>query len=242
MKELLNQIENTFPKLSFDEQSHSYYLDGKKLKTSVSKEIEDFYEKFDAETVSARMAQYDSRSAEEIRESWSVNTKEACDNGTRVHYFGEHYPFDRTLIPSCGQEIAIKKFWDEIPGHIVPVKMELRMYHKLYLFAGTSDILMYDTVNKYFILGDYKTNKDLFKNYKRKTMLAPFERWLDSPFNKYQVQLSFYQLLFEQTGLKIGGRKLIWLLKTGEYLMYDTEDVTKTLNRHLELKALRQPV
>ena len=147
--------------------------------------------------------------------------------------FGEHYVYNRNMKPSCPQEEAIVKFWNDVPDHIVPCKMELQMYHKYFMFAGTCDILLYDTKNKTFILGDYKTNEDLFKNFKQKRLLYPFNNLLDSPFNKYQLQLSFYQILFEQIGLRISSRKLIWLSKDGTYKMYDTEDYTLPLLSYL---------
>jgi hypothetical protein len=62
---------------------------------------------------------------------------------------------------------------------------------------------------------------------------------LDTLF--WQIQLnytcryipSFYQLLFEQTGYKVSSRKIIWLLKTAEYIMYDCENLTKELLQEL---------
>ena len=128
-------------------------------------------------------------------------------------------------------EEAIVNFWNDLPSTVIPVVMELQMYHKEYMFAGTADILLYNTVTNTFIIGDYKTNKDLFKNYKGKTLLSPFKNLLDNPYNKYQLQLSFYQLLLEQTGFKVSSRKLIWLKPDGTYLLYNTDDYTDILNR-----------
>lgn len=236
MIEVRRKILSHFSDLSFEESVHTYHVKGKKVGASVSKLIEDFYEKFDTEGISKRVALRDGVSQEKVKEGWAAIAKQACDTGHVTHSFGELYPFDRSLKPSNKFEEAIVKFWNDLPPHIIPVLMECRMYHKEYMFAGTSDILLYDTIKGYYILGDYKTNKDLFKNYMKKALKPPFIHLLDSPFNKYQIQLSYYQILFEQTGLKIGERKLIWLLPTGNYLMYDTEDLTSTLNRHLKSK------
>lgn len=75
----------------------------------------------------------------------------------------------------------------------------------------------------------HNTNKDLFKNYKGKRLLKPFDFLLDSPFNKYQIQLSYYQLLFEQVGYNVRSRKLIWLNPSGNYKLYGTNNYTKIL-------------
>lgn len=232
MESTLLDIKDFFKELKFNEKKHLYTVN-KEFLPSVSKLIEAFTVKFDEYSISLSVSQKTGVSQQEVLDEWKNIKDEACNRGNRVHLFGELYPFNRTMIPSCGQEKAVVKFWSEIPPHIIPVFVELRMYHKQLNFAGTSDILLYDTINKVFIIADYKTNKDLFKNYKKKTLLYPFNHLLDSPFNKYQIQLSFYQLLFEQTGHKVVGRKVVWLLKNGEYLLYDTEDLTKNLKNYL---------
>lgn len=69
-------------------------------------------------------------------------------------------------------------------------------------------------------------------------MLGIFDNLLDSPYNKYQLQLSFYQILLEQIGLKVSSRKLIWLRPTGKYELYNTEDYTDVLRDWLKNNEL----
>ena len=83
------------------------------------------------------------------------------------------------------------------------------------------------------LIPTHNTNKDLFKNYKGKTLLAPFEDLLDSPYNKYQLQLSMYQLLFEQCGFEVESRRIIWLKPNGTYENFKTEDLTQKLLKEL---------
>lgn len=232
MESTIIDIKDYFKDLSFNEEKHIYTVNKKQL-PSVSKIIETFTVKFDEYTVSLEVSERTGITQKEILADWEEQRREACDRGHRVHLFGELYPFNRELRPTCGQERAVVRFWDSLPPHIIPVFVELRMYHKTLGYAGTSDILLYDTIKQTYIIGDYKTNKDLFKNFKKKTLLYPFNHLLDSPFNKYQIQLSLYQILFEQVGLKVSSRKIIWLLKTGDFLLYDTEDLTETLTKHL---------
>ena len=120
-----------------------------------------------------------------------------------------------------------------MPEHILPVTAELRMYHFKHLFAGTADVLLFDTKNQTYIIADYKTNKDLNKNFRNKTMLAPFNNLLDSPLNHYQIQLSYYQILLEQIGVKVSRRIIVWLDLEGNYQMIDTEDLTDKLKEIL---------
>ena len=83
------------------------------------------------------------------------------------------------------------------------------------------------------LIPTHNTNEDLFKNYKGKTLLEPFNNLLDSPYNKYQLQLSMYQLLFEQCGYEIESRRIIWLKPNGTYENFKTEDLTQKLLKEL---------
>jgi hypothetical protein len=227
--DLLQKIKQPFDTLTFKEEEHKYFVNGVPLKTSVSGLISEFYEHFDAEAVAPYSAKKLGVTTEEVLQQWAEINLESRIRGHRVHNFGELYQFDRSLKPSCPQEEAIVKFWADLPEHIIPVAAELRMYHFTHLFAGTADIILFDTKTQTYIIADYKTNKDLLKNYKGKTMLAPFNHLLDCPLNHYVLQLSYYQLLLEQTGIKISKRIIIWLGLDGKYSMINTEDVTETL-------------
>lgn len=223
-----------FGDIILNEEEHRYFLNGKPFSISVSGIIKNFYIPFNAKDKSLEMTGCE-EAAKQLRQEWKNNADRACELGTRVHKFGEVYPFQRHLKPKDGFEKAIVKFWNDLPEHIVPVMTECMMYHQKYLFAGTMDILLYNIQTGEYIIADYKTNKDLFKNVRRKKMTKSFINFLDNPYNHYQIQLSLYQILIEQvTGVKISSRKIIWLLPDGEYKLYDTDDLTGILNIELQ--------
>lgn len=232
------QILDYFKGLEFKEEEHKYLFESKPIKISVSGLIKNYYEPFDTYNISLRIAKRDGITQEEVIKGWDDEGQKGINTGNKAHLFGEVYPFNKHLEPNTKFDEAIIKFWNDLPQHIVPVIMELRMFHKKFMFAGTADILLYNTITETFIIGDYKTNKDLFKNFRGKKMLQPFNELYDSPFSKYQLQLSYYQILFEQTGFKVSSRKLIWLLPDGNYEMYDMEDYTSILKNELELKKI----
>jgi len=234
MEKVNIQILEYFKGLEFKEDNHKYFFKSKPIKISVSGLIKKYVEEFDSYTISLRIAERDGLNQKDILKEWDDEGKRASKRGNKAHLFGEVYPFNRHIKPTDKLEEAIVKFWNDLPEHIVPVIMELQMFHKEFMFAGTADILLYNKVTGMFIIGDYKTNKDLFKNYKEKKLLGPFSKMLDCPFNKYQLQLSFYQILFEQTGLKVSSRKLIWLLDDGTYKMYNMDDHTEVLKQELK--------
>lgn len=228
--EKLQKIQEAFKGLSFQEEGHLYKVNGVRIEKSVSSLISAFYEPFDSEKHSARIAERDGKTQAEVLKEWKDINDESIARGSRVHLFGERYQEDRTLLPSCPQELALTKFWKDLPPHIIPIGAEIRMYHYIKKFAGTTDIVLYNTLNDTYIIADYKTNKDLYKNFKGKTLLPPFDDMLDHPFSHYEIQLSYYQVLLEQIpGIKISRRVVIWLLMNGEYSMIDAKDYTDKL-------------
>lgn len=229
-----SKITGFFKELEFDEPNHIYSVKGERIKSSVSTLVKLFVKSTDFDNIATSIDKRDSLPKGTTSLIWDLNSKVSLAIGTAAHFFGELYCFNKILKPTNGYERAIVKFWDDLPEHIVPVVMELKMYHKNYLFAGTGDILLYNTISGQYIIGDYKTNKDLFKNFKETKMLAPFDNLLDMPINHYQLQLSFYQILFEQTGLTVESRKVVWIKPDGTYDMYDTEDYTHLLKKYLK--------
>lgn len=232
-----NLLQN-FSELEFEEKAHRYFVNGKPLKYSVSGIIEKFVKPVNFNSIARHIDKRDKLNPGTTQKEWDTKRDKACALGDSVHVFGEHYPFNRKLKPRNGHEEAVVKFWNELPKHIVPVTMELQMFHKEYLFAGTADIILYDTINKVYIIGDYKTNEDLFKDFNDKRLLAPFKFLVDSPMGKYQLQLSFYQLLFEQTGNKVSRRIVVWLKPDGNYQMYDTNNYVPKLKEYLKINTL----
>ena len=225
-----NKIKEYFKELQFDAQKHSYEVRGKPL-TSVSKTIHKFVEKVDFDKIAGFVAKKRGITKAEVLAEWEAKKIASCNQGTLVHTFGENY--FKGKEPTNGFEQAIVKFWDNIPDYIEPFLFELQMFSETLGIAGTSDIILFNRKTGKFILADYKTNIDLFKNYKGKTLLPPFDNLLDSPYNKYQLQLSMYQLLFEQCGFEVESRRIIWLKPNGTYENFKTEDLTQKLLKEL---------
>lgn len=223
-----------FKDLQFNEESHTYTLESNKNQKfkSVSGFIKKYVFPFDADKISEFVAKKQGVSKEFILQQWEDNKNRACELGTKVHLFGELYN-PEISVPSNGFEEAIVKFFKSIPPHIKLITNELRMYNSNFNIAGTADLIFYNTLTGKLIIGDFKTNVDLFKNYKGQKMITPFHNMLDHSFNKYQLQLSYYQLLLEQTGYEVENRKIIWLKPDGNFKVYNTENLTKTLIKEL---------
>ena len=206
---------------------------------------------------------YYGMSKDEIRELWDKNSKEACDFGTLVHGFGESMFYwmigeDDKILPeykeqfTTGEPIAKNKheeaviqFWKDIPESFVPVLAETKVFNQNGTpYAGTFDILFYYYKGKNdprngLVIFDYKTNNSLTSDYcrdKGKMMKPPFDNLVDENLSHYTAQLGLYQIPIEQLGLKVIGRRLIWLLDDGSYEKIKLDNVTDKLKFALFIK------
>ena len=201
---------------------------------------------------------------EEIRALWDKNKDEACDFGTLVHGFGESMFYwmigeDDKILPEyksqfeTGEPVAMNKheeavikFWNDLPDCFVPVLAETKVFNQDGTpYAGTFDILFYYYKGKNdpkngLVIFDYKTNVDLTSDYCRNTgkmMLAPFDDMFEESLSHYQCQLSLYQLPLENLGLKVIGRRVIWLLPDGSYEKIKMDNKVPKLKEALNIKA-----
>ncbi len=106
------------------------------------------------------------------------------------------------------------------------------MYSSKYFYAGTPDMILFDVVKNYLVIIDYKTNKDLFKNWGY--LLEPFDTMECHPYNKYQLQLSYYKIMLEEKGFEVGTTLIIHLKSDGNYIPYETIDLTQELKQHMD--------
>ena len=222
-----DKILKYFSGLVFDETSHTYTYDGYSLKP-VSYAIKNFVQEVDFEKIAEFSAIKYNKTKEQLLSEWDYTKNSAAKLGTDTHSFCENYIPGKS-IPQNGYEKAFVSFWNSIPDFIIPVYKELRMFSQSMRIAGTADIIFYNKNTGKYIIADYKTNKNLFKNFNNNKLLTPFSHLLDSPYNKYQIQLSFYQILLEQTGIEVESRKIIWLKPNGQFEIYKTEDLTSRL-------------
>lgn len=222
------KAKEQFKKLNFVESTHVYTVDGKKI-PSTSSLIKQFYKDFDAEKVSYFVAKKNGTTQQQVLDEWQSTNEEAIDRGTRVHYFAEDYCRKLDVKPTCIQTQAVVDFWQSLPAYYELVFVELQMYDENYWYAGTTDFVLLDLRDGSLVLGDYKTNKDLFKSYNY--MNPPFDMLEDNNYNHYQIQLSYYQILIEQLGYTVSNRMLVWLNIEGGFEIHNTSDFTKTLKK-----------
>ena len=270
-QKIRDTILNKFKGLTFVEDGHKYFLNGKEMEC-VSNVAHMFQEHIDSsklaqETFERNHDKIDSKyflmTVEQMLESWEKISNDACSHGTERHEFGEsafYYmigqydkilpEFKDRLTEDGGfkaihpKEEAIVKFYEEIPKCIVPILAETRVFVEYGKagYAGTFDILFYydaeidgknDDKSGLLVL-DFKTNKDLYKNFKEKKLLPPFDELLDMPLSVYKLQLSLYENALFKINLKVIGRRILWLKPDGEYEKINLESYRKKIDSELE--------
>lgn len=203
---------------------------------------------------------------EMILEKWKSISTDACTTGTFRHEFGEscfYYmtgQYDKILpdyqdrltddggfIAYEPKEEAVVRFYEDIPECIVPILAETKVYDEELGYSGTFDILFYydaelegKTSDKSgLVIMDWKTNRDLYKNFMGKTLLYPFNELLDMPLSIYKLQLSLYQNCLNKIGLKVVARRILWLKPDGTYDKINLEEYVGVLREELKNKDLK---
>jgi len=234
MDKKVAEIKKFFKEVSFEEEGHKYTVKKKTLAYSVSAIVKSFVKEPDFDLISYKTDAKFGLPKGSHKILWKLGADEACAKGNTAHFFGELYAFHRKLEPKTGYEEAVVKFWNSLPDHIVPVFTELTMYHKTIMFGGTADIILYNKNTGKFIIGDYKTNKELFANFGGQKLTGSFNFLLNTNFNKYQIQFSTYQVLFEQSGFEVESRVLVWIKPDSTFEAFSTEDYTDVVKKHLK--------
>ena len=99
-----------------------------------------------------------------------------------------------------------------------------------------------DSPTKTFLFGEemfetHNTNEDLYKNFKGTTLLEPFEDMLDMNVSYYTLQLSLYAIPLQNLGMKVIGRRLIWVRPDGNYEKIKLESVSERLRETLNIPS-----
>jgi ATP-dependent exoDNAse (exonuclease V) beta subunit len=219
-------------KIDFNEELHKYYVNGKELisVSGVIKKISNDFDKIKNDVARgvacSRLKKagrkLTKRSIEQatrvVLKEWKDSNERAIFDGNIAHDFAEKFAYNRLLEPESDLCLGVIEFFTFNNYEVLGVE---NMVHSLkYPIAGTFDLLLKDKDGK-VVLADWKTNKDLFKNYKGKTLNGPLNSMLDSPINKYTFQLNLYRYMLLELGFVVDELKLIWL-RTDELLFEGT--------------------
>lgn len=243
VRDCRNLVLEKFGDIKFIEESHQYFIDDEEY-TPVSNIIKEYEPEVDWDQKAADYATKYHKKKEDVQKEWKLNNLKATISGTRTHEFGEsytnlmcghpeliceqnkpqHIEEYNTMVPTYPKEEAVKKFYDELESNLHPIGAEFKLSSKFIRDAlkicGTCDLLFYDSEKDGYVIGDWKTNKSLIKDYNRTNnvrMTGCMSKFIDEPLSHYTLQFNIYQRMLESIGLKIIDRVLIWLKDDGTY-------------------------
>ena len=150
------------------------------------------------------------------------------------------------LAPIHPKEEAICRFLCDLPSSMHLVLNETKVYsgknpiparNLKEQICGTFDMLYYydgDGIpaKAGFVVLDYKTNARLYSEYNQsvhRTLLPPFDNYIEQDLSLYTIQLSLYALMLEDIGLPVIARRIVWLTNEGKYQMIPVPDVSEML-------------
>lgn len=258
--EIRQKILSSFDGLEFVDEGHKYFLNGQEL-SSVSSVVAQFEEEFDTQAKAEAYALKNGETPEYWIDKWKFTNLKATVSGTQVHSYGESlswlylgHPENITddnkykyvedkgwLIPTRPKECAALNFFENFPEHMYIVLPETRIYNigDRFKYAGTFDLLVYydhptDKSKSGLIVMDWKTNREIYKEYSRehgKMLVWPFSDLYDEPYGGYVLQTNFYSLALEKIGLKVIGRRIIWLKDDETFEIIPAPDVSKNIRK-----------
>ena len=236
-------ILEKFGDIKFEEEGHKYTIDGQE-DMPVSNVIKEYEPDVDWDQKAADYAIKWHKKKEDVQRDWKLNNLKSTISGTRTHCFGESYTNlicghpeliceqnkpqyikeYNTMVPTYPKEDAVVKFYNELSSNLHPVGAEFKLSTEymegVRKICGTCDLLFYNSELDGFIIGDWKTNKTLIKDYNRTygiMMEGVMSKYYDEPLSHYILQFNIYQRLLESIGIKIIDRMLLWLKDDGTY-------------------------
>ena len=198
--------------IRFNEYRHTYTDNYGVKYTSGTKFVGQFFPKFDAVSVSKMCAagnnpKYADRSPEDIQAEWSVNGRQASDEGTNIHEYAEGLIsgwdvkfLPRPMTDRCRAMYPhIKSIVARLLNLYQFIAAELIIFSPEWRLSGMIDLLMWDPATKAVLILDWKTNKDAPADTgSRQTGFPPLEHLPDNKLNHYRLQLALYRKIIEK--------------------------------------------
>lgn len=221
-------------KLKFDEETHTYKLGKRKLK-SVTEWISTYFPKFDEDAISDKVAKKRKIPQEDVLQEW----KDIRDMGTKIHKEIEDWivegkePTEEKAIKAVDWATSSIEWFD------YPIKAsEIQIYSEKWGLAGTIDLLMVkqDAYTKQrAILVDWKTNAQIRTQnpYELTETDGPLAFLHNSSLVKYMLQLSTYALILEEEYDTIVDKLMIVHLRDGHFVEIPIDYMKETVRSML---------
>ncbi|MFP4401898.1 MAG: PD-(D/E)XK nuclease family protein [Candidatus Nanoarchaeia archaeon] len=204
-------------RISFDENSHTYYVDSSQVSQSVTQFVSQFFKEFDTHEViekwysywqSNENSKYYAMAKEEISTYWKKTGDDARDRGTQIHRAIEEYE----LLGKMSQSREFEQYLEfKKESNIQILGIEWRIFDEELDIAGTVDCIAKDNSSGEIYIFDWKRVKEI-KETSPDNALYPLEHLANSNYWKYALQLNMYKYILEKHyNMKISGTYLVQL-------------------------------
>ena len=219
---------------------HEYSYEGKKLVGATSV-VSQFTKSFDAKAISKNCEKPWGVKAEAIQEMWKSNGDVSSDFGSAIHKALEHY-FNFKTRGEVIQTRTEKEVNPAMPKHPI-LRGIIEDFEELNSFRGevlqevlVTDIkngrcgqidrlLIVDKTKKVCRIQDYKVNvgaEEITSSHKLK---APYEKLPANKLSKYQLQMSVYAKILQNSGWTVTGIDAFILDDVWSHVMFDVIDI-----------------
>lgn len=230
-------------RIEFDEDSHTYYVDGEKYDISVTGFVHDFFPKFDARKVIKKMAMssnwekspYNGMGVDEIIEMWDKNKEQAAKLGSELHRDIEFY-YNELDIDNETREF--EHFLEFVNDHkeLEPFRTEWCIFDEDFKLAGTIDMIFKEGDD--YVIYDWKRSKDIKEDNKFEQGLYPLTHLPHANYWHYSLQLNIYKKILEKKyDINISKLYLLWLHpKNDTYIKLEVGSMEKEVEELLNLR------
>lgn len=202
-----NLLTEKFSEIEFNQEKHIYKVKSDEY-ISVTTILKQFVPEFDTEEISKKVSKKTGVSQEQIKQEWIEAGDNGREIGTALHKYIENnvsdLPYEKPNIQGSNLELLNKKInqfdkfkQEHLTGKEI-VGSEIIIYDEDYKVAGTIDCLIYDPVKNIFWFVDWKSNKKISESNKWSTLLPPLQKYENSDYIKYSLQLSIYRYIVEK--------------------------------------------
>lgn len=232
--------------VGYHDESHTYECDGVKL-VSATEYIKQFYKEFDLENISAASAKSWGVEQQEVKDLWESNGGLTSAFGTVVHNALEHYD----KFKAMGQIVQDKKSLEE--NYAMPKHPVLKQIIEAFIAIDTQEgiivpevlvtdikngvcgradrILIIDEKKKICRVQDFKVNINSEEISSSMKVLAPFSGLPAHKISKYQLQMSIYANMLQNSGWSVEGLDVFILEDEWKHYKLEVLQVIPTGNK-----------
>ena len=216
-REILKSF-NENAEIEFERERHKYFYKSIPL-LSATAYTKQFYPEFNAEVVAKNCELKWGVNAQDIQDMWASNGNIAGEFGTIIHKTLEHYfkfkEIGKIIQKNTGKEVnpALPKHpflrmiiedFEALYPHNDELKTEVFISDVKNGRCGIIDRLLV-TGKKTCRIQDYKVNVNSEEENLSLKVKIPYNKLPPTKLTKYQIQMSFYARILENSGWKVEG-------------------------------------